>query len=89
MKKKKLNTKLSLSKKTISNFNSNRLTGGTNNPDNSLINICDGGDTDPSVGCQTNGGAPSCDGCLPTTPCQATQFCSIIIKFSRNCMFIG
>jgi len=70
MKKKKLNAKLSLSKKTISNFNSNQLTGGTNNSGNSFINICAGGDTDPTVGCQTNGGAPSCATCISINfPC--------------------
>ena len=40
MKKKNLNSKLRLSKKTVSNFKQSELIGGTNASENSLVNIC-------------------------------------------------
>jgi len=71
MKKKKLNGKLNLSKKTISKFNSKTLTGGTGSlhcPDSAFELICI---TDPN---NTNPTILSCGGCSIIS-CGGDQTC--------------
>jgi len=61
MKKKNLNRKLNLSKKTISNFQSLKITGagGHGEP----VRVIGAEPTEGGCACPTEGGAPSCGPC--------------------------
>jgi len=71
MKKKNFNGKLNLSKKTISNFQSTKVKGGTGNNDQEPVDFIDNDPNGLTSGeeCRTQGGAPTCAGCRLTGIC--------------------